>query len=407
MLPPASNTPASGFGNLEIVRNERLDAAEFMAKVELGPRTNFSAPGRWDSAMTLPRHRTMVAYLCAIVGILVATAIRYILDPILGEHLTFSMYYLAVSFAGWAGGLSPALATALFSCVLANFLFSQPRGTLQVIQLEELCALVLFLVVSLVIGILSEISLRSQDRARAAEQQKDDFLALLAHELRNPLAIIHYTNLAEERSGSKVHVGRSEIIDRQVQQLDQMIEDLVDISKVSKGKFRLRFEAVDVSTLVDDTLEKAQGFIAGRGHELSIERPSGELTLWGDPVRLQQVITNLLTNAVRYTPKGGKISFQVAQDKDRVLFRVRDNGLGIPKEMLSRIFDLQTQVARSLESTGSALGVGLALVRTLVELHGGTVSAVSDGPNQGAEFTVQLPLYKPQSQPASQAAGTV
>jgi signal transduction histidine kinase len=346
--------------------------------------------------MKRPQRRTIYAYFCAAVGIAAATEIRYLLHPVLGEHLIFSMYTLAVSFAGWAGGLTPALVTALFSSVLANYLFTEPRGMMQIKNAEDLCALILFVAVSLIIGILSEISLRSQARIREAEQQKDDFLALLAHELRNPLAIIHYTNLAEDRSHLAGQLDRSEIIDRQVQQLDQMIEDLMDISHVSRGKFRLRFETVDVSTLIDDVQIKAEAFITSRGHELSIERPAEELALWGDPVRLQQVITNLLTNAARYTPKGGKITFQAMRENDSAVFRVRDNGLGIAKEMVSRIFDLQTQVARSLESSGPSLGVGLALVRTLVELHGGTVSAVSEGPNQGSEFTVRLPLYKPQ-----------
>src|SRR5262249_33821231 len=148
--------------------------------------------------MIRPQDRTAIAYLCAIVGILVATAIRYALDPLLGEHLTFSVYYLAVSFAGWVGGLSPALATALCSSIVANYFFTNPRGTITIIDLEQLVALIIFLTVSLVIGILSEVSLRSQQRARLADQQKDDFLAVLTHELRNPLAIIHYTNLAEE-----------------------------------------------------------------------------------------------------------------------------------------------------------------------------------------------------------------
>ena len=357
--------------------------------------------------MKRPQRRTIYAYFCAAVGIAAATEIRYLLHPVLGEHLIFSMYTLAVSFAGWAGGLTPALVTALLSSVLANFLFTEPRGMIQIKNTEDLCALILFVAVSLVIGILSEISLRSQARVREAEQQKDDFLAILAHELRNPLAIIHYTNLAEDRSKLEGQPNRSEIIDRQVQQLDQMIDDLLDISQVSRGKFRIKFEAVDVSTLIDDALEKSQPFIAARGHELSIERPAEELTLWGDPARLQQVITNLLTNAARYTPKGGKIEFHATREKDSAVFRVRDNGLGIAKEMVSRIFDLQTQVARSLESSGPSLGVGLALVRTLVELHGGTVSAVSDGPNQGSEFTVRLPLYKPQDKLASQPAGPV
>lgn len=346
--------------------------------------------------MTYPRRPTFVAYLCALAGIAVATVIRYGLHPVLGEHLTFSVYYLAVSFAGWAGGLTAAFATAIMSSMLATYLFSHAGGVLQLHNAEEVCALIVFLLVSLVIGILSEMSLRSQDRARIAEQQKDDFLAILAHELRNPLAIIHYTNLAEDRSRLEGKPGRSEIIDRQVQQLDQMIDDLMDISQVSRGKFRLKFEFVDVAKLIEESLDKAESFVANRGHELSVDRPVGPLMLWGDPLRLQQVITNLLTNAARYTPKGGKIVFQATQENGYALFRIRDNGLGIAKEMLSRIFDLQTQVARSLESSGPALGVGLALVRTLVELHGGTISATSDGPNRGSEFIVRLPLYKPQ-----------
>src|SRR3954470_24530357 len=212
--------------------------------------------------MKLPRHRTFYAYFCAAVGVAAATEIRYLLHPELGEHLIFSIYYLAVSLAGWAGGFTPALVTALFSSVLANYLFTDPRGILQIDNAEDLCALILFVVVSLVIGVLSEISLRAQARVREAEQQKDDFLAIMAHELRNPLAIIHYTNLAEDRSKLEGQPARSEIIDRQVQQLDQMIDDLLDISQVSRGKFRIRFEAVDVSKLVDDAIEKSQPVVA-------------------------------------------------------------------------------------------------------------------------------------------------
>jgi signal transduction histidine kinase len=346
--------------------------------------------------MKRPGRRTVYAYFYAAVGIAAATEIRYLLHPVLGEHLIFSLYYLAISLAGWAGGFTPALVTALLSCGLANYLFNEPRGILQIRNAEDLTALIIFVGMSVFMGILSEMSLRSQARVREAEQQKDDFLAILAHELRNPLAIIHYTNLAENASKLEGQPARSEIIDRQVQQLDQMIDDLLDISQVSRGKFRIKFEVVDVSTLIDDALEKSQPVIASRGHEFVIERPAEVLTLRGDPVRLQQVITNLLGNAARYTPKGGKIEFRATREKDWAVFRVRDNGMGIAKELVSRVFDLQTQVARSLETSGSSLGVGLALVRTLVELHGGNVSAVSDGPNKGSEFTVRLPLYTPQ-----------
>src|SRR4051794_13461534 len=201
------------------------------------------------------QRRTVVAYLSAFAGIAAATEARYLLHPLLGEHLVFSVYYLAVSVAAWAGGFTPAIVTALLSSALANFLFTEPRGVLQIRNMEDLCALVLFIFVSVVLGIMSEISIRSQAELRAAEQQKDDFLALLAHELRNPLAIIHYTNLAEDRAEHVQGFGRAEIIDRQVQQLDQMIEDLLDISKVSRGKFRIECEVVDVAALVSEALK--------------------------------------------------------------------------------------------------------------------------------------------------------
>lgn len=356
--------------------------------------------------MKSPGRRKIYSYFFAAILIGAATEIRYLLNPMLGEHLIFSMYYLAVSLAGWAGGFTPAVGTALASCLLANYLFSSPRGALRVDNVRDLCSLILFVVVSIVIGIISEISLRAQARAREAEQQKDDFLAILAHELRNPLAIIHYTNLAEDSSRTAGQPARSEIIDRQVQQLDQMIDDLLDISQVSRGKFRLKCEAVDVSRLVDDAIDKSRSFVEGRGHELIVERSSEALAIWGDPVRLQQVLTNLLTNAARYTPKGGRIEFRSTQENGSAVFRIRDNGLGIAKDMLSRIFDLQTQVSRSLETSGPSLGVGLALVSTLVQLHGGSIAALSDGPNKGSEFVVRLPLYRPLPAPADSAAKT-
>ena len=214
--------------------------------------------------MKRPSRRTIYAYFCAAVGIAAATEIRYLLSPELGQNLIFSMYYLAVSLAGWAGGLTPALVTALCEQHAWRTTCSPSHGECCRSKARRTCGRWCCLSsVSLVIGILSEISLRSQARVREAEQQKDDFLAILAHELRNPLAIIHYTNLAEDRSKLEGQPARSEIIDRQVQQLDQMIDDLMDISQVSRGKFRIKFEAVDVSTLIDDALEKSQPFIVG------------------------------------------------------------------------------------------------------------------------------------------------
>jgi signal transduction histidine kinase len=184
-----------------------------------------------------------------------------------------------------------------------------------------------------------------------------------------------------------------------------MIDDLLDISRVSRGKFRLELEPVGVAGIVDEALEEVRHIIEDRDHELVINRADDELILWGDPLRLQQIVSNLLRNAARYTPRGGRIELNVASEDDSLVFRIRDNGQGIPKEILSRVFDLHTQVQRSLESSGTGLGVGLALVRTLVELHGGKIAALSDGPDRGSEFIVRLPLFmQPQQQSAAASA---
>ncbi len=257
--------------------------------------------------MKMPR-RIVVVYCAVLLGIGIASATRSALYPVVGgEHMMF--YFVGVCVAAWAGGVRAAMATALFSSVLANYLFSEPRGYLHISNAEQLCSLIVFNVVSLLIGILCEISLKSIARAKAAEQQKDDFLAILAHELRNPLAVIHYTNQAEYGIKSPLGQERSEVIDRQIQQLDQMIEDLVDISRVSRGRFRLEFEPVDVATIVDATMRIVGRQISDRDHELVVEPPPAGLILWCDPLRLQQVLTNLLRNAARYTPRGGGSTF--------------------------------------------------------------------------------------------------
>ena len=343
--------------------------------------------------MKLPR-RGLIVYGIAVLGIGAATAIRSALDPVLGEHVMFSMYFLAVSVAAWAGGIRPAMVTAIISAILANYLFSEPLDNLQIDNAEQLCGLIVFLLVSLLIGVLYEVSLKSMARAKAAEQQKDDFLAILAHELRNPLAVIHYTNVAEQSGILSADKQRTEVIDRQVQQLDQMIGDLMDISSVSRGKFRLEFEPVNVAHVVEEALSKVRHFIEERDHELTVALPSDNVILWGDPLRLQQIVTNLLRNAARSTPRGGKIDFQMLVEGGSVVLRVRDNGLGIPRDLLGRVFDLHTQVERALETSGSGLSIGLSLVRTLVELHGGTITAKSEGPNRGSEFVAKMPLHR-------------
>ena len=338
------------------------------------------------------RKRIWIAYLVAVVSIGAATAIRFALDDVLGEHLIFSMYYLAVTVTAWAGGLYPALATAVVSSLLANYLFSAPQGSLRINNAEEFFAMVLFLSVSTVIGALAEISLRALARAKYAEQQKDDFLAILAHELRNPLAVIYYANEVGRRASSKSSQDRSELIERQVKQLNTMIDDLLDITRVTRGTFHLEFERLDAASVVDGAIEKVDHQMRQWEHVLTVHRGEQPLPVYADRLRLEQIVSNLLTNAAKYTPRQGHIELELSRDGGWAQIRVRDNGEGIPKEMLSRVFDLFTQVEKSLERSAAGLGIGLALVRTLVELHGGTVAAMSDGPGKGSEFLVRLPL---------------
>lgn len=347
--------------------------------------------------MILTKRRTWLAYVVAAVSIGAATAIRFSLDAVLGEHLIFSVYYLAVTLAAWAGGLLPALATAVISSLIANFLFSEPEGSFRINNAEEFFAMVLFLSVSTVIGTLAEISLRALARARNAEQQKDDFLAILAHELRNPLAVIFYTNRVGHRTGTKSIQDRSDVIERQVWQLNQMIDDLLDISRVTRGKFRLEFKPIDAASVIEGALEKANPKIQAREHVLTVHRSSEGLPILADALRMEQVLTNLLVHAAKHTPKQGKIALELAREQNHAIFRVRDNGEGIPNEMLGRVFDVFTQVEQALDRSAAGVGVGLALVRTLVELHGGAVSVTSDGPGRGSEFVVQLPLMESES----------
>jgi signal transduction histidine kinase len=336
------------------------------------------------------RSRRAIVYLIAAGSLVLATVLRFLLDPLLGDHLSFSFFFLAVSLAAWMGGVWPAVFTAFFSCLIGNYFFTHPQGSFTISNHEELFSLSLFVLVSLIIGLLSEISLRALERARLAERAKDDFMATVAHELRSPLSVIQYANSLDRISGQpRNHI---ELIDRQVRHLDVMIQDLLDISRVARGKVRLDRKHVDASAIVKGAVEKARPLVESRRHTLLVEVSPERMPLFVDPVRLEQVLVNLLTNAAKYTPDGGEITLALQPDADAALFTVRDNGIGIAEEMLPRVFDLFVQSDRAAGRSDGGLGIGLALVRKLVEMHGGRVSARSAGPNRGSEFAVALPL---------------
>jgi signal transduction histidine kinase len=243
-------------------------------------------------------------------------------------------------------------------------------------------------------------TVRAQEAAQAAARlaeandAKDQFLAMLAHELRNPLAPIQIaTQLIGHSRASPADLEQArEVVDRQVRHLARLLDDLLDVSRITRGKIELRKESVDLATVVATALEASRPLIETRGHTLAVSLPEDPVQLEADPIRLAQVITNLLNNAAKYTPSHGHIHVGATLEGRHVVLRVRDDGIGMAPELVARAFDLFMQGDRSLAHAEGGLGIGLTIVRTLVELHGGTVSATSDGPGWGSEFVVRLPI---------------
>jgi signal transduction histidine kinase len=227
-----------------------------------------------------------------------------------------------------------------------------------------------------------------------ADRRKDEFLATLAHELRNPLAPIRNALEVMRLGGHKaggVEKARG-MIERQVEQMVRLVDDLMDVSRISQGKFELRKEPVPLTTAVESAVETCRPLIEQMGQELTVALPTDPLVLDADATRLAQVFMNLLNNAAKYSDRGSRISLTAERLGAEVVVRVRDAGIGIPADKLTSIFELFSQLDRSLEKSQGGLGIGLNIVKRLVEMHGGTIDARSDGPGRGSEFAVRLPV---------------
>jgi signal transduction histidine kinase len=338
------------------------------------------------------RSHQWIAYVAGIFSVVAVWAATSSVSPILKDHISFYLFFLAVSLAAWLGGFWPGLCTAIVSTVVGNFHYFQPYGSLRISSAEEAESLFVFFVVSVIISILAESSRRALIRARTAERAKDDFMATVAHELRSPLSVIHYANELDRISSDDTSRDHIDLIDQQVQHLNRMVQDLLDVSRIARGKIRLERKHVDAAEIVDGAVIKAMPTIEGRRHELIVEVVDDSIPLYVDAVRMQQVLANLLVNAAKYTPDGGRIGVRVESAGDMATFTVRDNGIGISEDLLPQVFDAYVQADARSKSTDGGLGIGLALVRKVVELHGGCVNATSAGPNRGSVFTVSLPL---------------
>ena len=227
-----------------------------------------------------------------------------------------------------------------------------------------------------------------------ADRRKDEFLATLAHELRNPLAPIRTgLDILRIRSGDAQATQRAtDIMERQLRQMVRLVDDLLDVSRINTGKFTIKMGRVELKAVVNDALEVVRSYIELHGHELVLELPDRPVFLHGDATRLAQVLSNLLNNAAKYTNRGGRVVLKGEVDENTLILEVADTGIGLAPEMLDSVFDMFVQVDSTLERSNAGLGVGLSLARKLVELHGGTITAHSEGLGHGSRFVVRLPI---------------
>ncbi len=237
---------------------------------------------------------------------------------------------------------------------------------------------------------------RTQELLSQADRQKNEFLAMLAHELRNPLAPIR----ACAQMMGLMHLNDprleelSNTLERQTNHLARLVDDLLDVSRITQGRIELRKQRLRLDDVVKDAVATVQPLLDSRGHRLALELPRQPLWLDADPTRLTQIVANLLSNAAKYTPQAGCIQISACPDQDQIVIRVRDNGKGIAPDQLERVFDLFSQNAPTLDRSSGGLGLGLTLVKRLAQMHGGDALAHSEGPGQGSEFLVRLPAAK-------------
>jgi signal transduction histidine kinase len=356
-------------------------------------------------ALTPLQVRTLVEAAVILVGFSIYT---FFLTEKLGDLLSAGLVAL---FLLWATLRFSTLGTALGMLMIALVLiWNVNRGDVLLGAINAgaawrvLTAQTILWFLGLTFWVLAAIQQdrqRIMSELRTADRLKDEFLAMLAHELRNPLAPLRNALHIMKQPGTQAAViGQCrEMAERQVQHMARLLDDLLDVSRVSQGKIELRKESVDLAAVLQGTVGAVRPLMEERGHQFTVALPSGPLWVQGDPVRLDQVLTNLLNNAAKYTEPGGQIWLRASREGDKIVLRVRDTGLGIAADMLPRIFDLFVQAKRQFDRSKGGIGIGLTLVRKLVELHSGSIEACSAGLGRGSEFIVRLPALAAEPRP--------
>jgi CheY-like chemotaxis protein/two-component sensor histidine kinase len=244
--------------------------------------------------------------------------------------------------------------------------------------------------------LFAELQLRN-DALGEADRRKDQFLAMLGHELRNPLApVLNAVRLLrDDEVPPEMRKNALEAADRQVRHMARLVDDLLDVNRIRSGKVQLRKSELDLGQVVEAAAESVETLFRTREHALELTLPGEPLVIEGDPLRLTQVVMNLLTNAAKYTDPGGHVKLRLERAGPEAVLTVEDDGIGMPADLLPRVFELFVQAEQAVDRSRGGLGIGLALVKSLVEMHGGTVGAESDGPGKGSRFRVRLPATPP------------
>lgn len=358
-------------------------------------------------------------YAVAVAAVALATGARWLLDPALGNFYPFVTYYVAILAVALLASLWPSVVALILGAFAADFFFIPPRYVVlpHPEGVEHQLGLALYCMVGISSIVVCEALRAAERRAdlRAADladtnRRQLEFLALLSHELRNPLAPIRNALEILRQTGGQGDTGKLAIdmMQRQFRQLVRLVDDLLDVSRISRGRIALRREPVELASAVRRGVEAARPSCDSKELELSVAVPPEPLYLNADPARLAHIVDNLLNNACKFTGRGGRVTLAVLREGGQAVIRVQDTGIGIAADQLGRIFEMFSQVDASVERAEGGLGLGLVLVKHLVELHGGTVEAHSAGLGKGAEFVVRLPVqdeaFPPPRQEPSRAS---
>lgn len=359
--------------------------------------------------MSPGRRPALVRYLAAACIVAVCLLLRGLLDPLIHQESPYVILLGAAMLSAWFGGFGPGAFAVLLSALGANSFFLGSNEGVVVPGTLVSASLIVFVLEGMFVSWLTEnlhVALQkhaeSERELAQADVRKDEFLATLGHEMRNPLATIrHAIAILKDLRATPAQCARArDTLERQSDYLTRMIDDILDVSRITRGKLVLKQQRLDIREVVARAVEQCRNQIDSRRHEFLVSVPAEAVLVDGDMIRLTQVVSNLLTNAAKYTDEGGRVILQATADEFEATISVRDSGIGISPEMLPRVFQLFSQSDRSISRSQGGLGLGLAVVRSIVERHRGTVMAFSAGAGRGSEFVVRLPRATARSEPS-------